>query len=381
MPNPRELLLLQAAVLPPEAALGAWQSWSQQVDLLGDELPIDLFRILPTLYANLEGFLEADPHVARLKGVHRYHWTQTLLNLAASKAAIDTLLRHEIPVLLLKGAAMHAAGYTSAANRSLGDIDFLVPYAQRTTAIDLLLTKGWLPVYDIPMSRYAYMHSIDMHFSSQFRIDMHWFALHENPWPGVDEALWSRAVDVRFGGLPVKRPDDTDLLLHLLASGGRWDVSPGRRWIPDAIILFRQQVSIDWDRLAAEAARRRMARVIGQMLAYLQTTFDVPIPKEPIHALCAAPASASEKLELWARNRQKTHWRGPLFHVHNYWRLTLGTQEASQGHRPVAGGRRIRFDQYLRDWWGVRRSRDLPGYMIQRAGGSKGSHPEQQAEQ
>ena len=57
--------------------------------------------------------------------------------------ALAVLEREQVPVMLLKGAALAATVYGSFAERPMGDLDILVPAEQATNAWNALRAAGW----------------------------------------------------------------------------------------------------------------------------------------------------------------------------------------------------------------------------------------------
>ena len=54
----------------------------------------------------------------------------------------------DVPVILMKGTAFHAAGLDASIGRSVGDLDILVPRARLDAVEAALLEAGWEHVKD-----------------------------------------------------------------------------------------------------------------------------------------------------------------------------------------------------------------------------------------
>lgn len=72
LPNPRQELLLQAALAEPDRAAKAWAALEPQLDL--DNISYPEFRMLPLLYRNLSEVGVSHPSMPRLKGIYKQTW-------------------------------------------------------------------------------------------------------------------------------------------------------------------------------------------------------------------------------------------------------------------------------------------------------------------
>ncbi len=357
MPSPTEALIFHAALNSPASAIQAWQTWTQQVDLVHDDLDDDTFRLLSLVYENIAPHLPEDPLLEKLKGISRYHWTKTQLALAHGSRAVTLLQTESIPTLLLKGAALIGANYVRSSSRMMYDFDLLIPDEARERALALLYRHGWQASYPIPSSRYPLIHSLDLKLPADGTgLDLHWFALAESCSHGSDDDFWQASVPITIKGVETRRLSDSDLCFHILAHGARWDPEPSHRWISDTLLLLRSPAVIDWDRVCADAEQRELALLVAAMLVYVRDTFAAPVPTEPITRLQHSHVKIGQRIEFWARNRQRARWRGLAFHAHRYWRLTHGSTGVS-----------LSLVRYFRDWWGVARTADLPAIIVAQA--------------
>jgi hypothetical protein len=357
MPSPTQELIFVAALDPSEKAITAWRSWTQQVDLVHDDLEGDTFRLLSLVYENLSARLPDDPLMDKLKGITRYHWTKTQLSLGYGARAVRLLESEAIPTLLFKGAALISAGYARPASRMMHDFDVLVADTDRDRALALLLAHGWAIRDEIPPTRYPMMYSLDLIWpADRTGLDLHWFSLSENCVHGADDDFWRDAEPVTLQGAQTRRLNDSDLCFHIIAHGARWDPEPSHRWVTDMLLLLRGNALIDWDRVCYDAEKRELTLLIAAMLAYVQETFAAPVPPAVITGLRGRRTKVGQRVEYWARNHQRARWEGPSFHIQKYWRLTHGKN-----------GLRISPTHYLRDWWGVPRTIDLPATIWHKA--------------
>ena len=70
------------------------------------------------------------------------------------------------------------------------------------------------------------------------------------------------------------------------------------RWIPDALMILRQDAArIDWDRLVEASRRARMLNRLGLALGFLHETFDGPVPASVLRDVGRSSPTLVERLE------------------------------------------------------------------------------------
>jgi hypothetical protein len=309
-PDPSQEHLLKAALgdgrSPTEEEFHAW------LDLTDIEGPIDegTYRTLPMLWSNLARLGLAHPLLPRLKGVFRNSWVTSTRQLALTSDLIRAFESEGIRTMVSKGLPLALLFYDKPALRPMNDIDIIVPSTELRRATRLLEEKGFLASrrnWEIETAlRHALMHRHPKHGE----VDLHWHLLFELPRHKVDQHFWSGAVPIRIGEAETLRPSTSDMLLHVLIHGVRWNLSPPMRWIPDALMILRSDDAIDWDRIARFARANRMAGRVALGLSFLRDRFEAAIPREIIGAL-ARSNSAIERLEAMAmRGRdERSAWR------------------------------------------------------------------------
>ncbi len=150
-----------------------------------------------------------------------------------------------VPVVLLKGAAFHAAGLEASVGRSVGDLDILVPRAAIETVEQALIAVGWERLkedggYDDLYYR-RWMHELPplIHRERDRMIDVHHTILplthRSKPLPG-DLIGKSKRLD---SGLRILSPEHIVMhaAAHLIADG---DLEGGLRNLWDIDRLCRE---------------------------------------------------------------------------------------------------------------------------------------------
>jgi hypothetical protein len=296
LPSPGQELLLRAALLDGPDAVAAWTAWRRSPVLdPGSE------RLLPLVYRSLERHGSAPPALA---SAYRKTWSQNRLRLHELGATVAALAAEGIETLLLKGGALLLVAYGDYGARPMSDLDLLVRRPQAGRALATLAGLG----YHSPLGRAEALvglrHGDELVDGAGRRIDLHWHALQEACWPGADDRFWEGSVELEDGGLVTRTLCPADQLLHVLVHGARWSATQPVAWVADATALIRAQSgTLDWERLVAEAAARRVTTPVAFSLAYLARTFAPEIPPATLQALGAAPATRRERLEQRIKRR------------------------------------------------------------------------------
>jgi hypothetical protein len=341
------MLLLRAAVAAEDEAVAAWREWRQITEF--DAAGWDQFQLLPLAARNLPAG-ELDAEVAgRIAGLRRLTWSRNQVLFHAAGGAISALVKAEINPLVLKGAALAELAYGDAGIRPMFDVDLLVPPQRARDAIAVLAKAGWASSYEDPTGRLQVHHSVGLSQPPGGEIDLHWQSL----WLAADDTpLWEAAVPVEFGGVRARAVGPADNLLIVCAHGLPWAEVPAIRWAADAVTLIRSaDPSLDWDRVCAEARRRRLSIWAAVALRFLREELGVAaVPREVVERLAAEPASRAEVAALTSAMRPDSPLRT--------WRLA---RERHRRLRSLGGGETPPgFLAFAREFWGVERTAELP---------------------
>jgi len=177
LPEPAQILLLQAALGQGPEAATAWERWERENGL--DRPDEGSYRLLPLVYRNLSrGLLRpAMEHPER-------HPPQRLVEeptaVPPGAAADRGTERGRVPILVLKGAALALSVYPDAGCRPMRDIDILIPSANGRAVFRKLEAAGWRALYWRPRalgeSYLRFRHAMDFEAPGGGRIDLHWHA-------------------------------------------------------------------------------------------------------------------------------------------------------------------------------------------------------------
>lgn len=299
-PTGDQELLLRASLLPGKEAVDAWQQWKTNTDI--DHLDQGSFRLLPLLYRNLHTHQVKDPLMSKLKGIYRATWYRNQMLFRTVADLLLSLHGAGIQTMILKGAALARRYYNDVGLRPMDDFDLLVPTEQALEAIDLLAELGWTPE---PRRRggfteayFSVLHAHQFHDGTGHGFDLHWHLLPDCCYANADDDFWNAAIETRVHDVPVWALNPADELFHACVHGVRWSRVPPFRWLADATVIVRASHSeIDWDRLIAQARKRRLVLPVRDTLDYLRDELGAPIPRAVREGLDQTPVSRAEHAE------------------------------------------------------------------------------------
>jgi hypothetical protein len=329
-PTPEQELLLRAALWPGDEAIAAWSEWASRVDFLGDYLDEASFRLLPLVYRNLERLQFRGSLMLRLKGIYRHAWAKNVTLFDRGQRVLEKLHASEIDTIALKGLALSILYYKDCGTRPMSDVDILVPTCHAESALKCLIRDGWrtLDMRDDGDLRYRWAATLVNDADQQ--LDLHWHALHECVYPEADDDFWAEAVPVEIMGVTTKALGAADNLLHTIVHGICFNVMPPIRWAADAALIIRSSgEGLCWERLLAQARKRKLLLRIGAGLQYLHEHLKVPIPSEVLRKCRERRPSAFEQTEYELvgkpmREVNDSVFGGWLLVILTYRRITCG---------------------------------------------------------
>ena len=353
MPKPHQELLLRAALHHGNEALGAWKAWRAANSLDASDRPSR--RLMPAAYKNLRDAGLSDVELAPLAQAYEKTRTGNQQKLDAARPVFEALAAAGIELLVLKGAALTRFYAGDLGLRPMGDIDVLVPPDQTERATAALANLGYEPV-GIGASclvRYAYRQSPSWPFVAQNApdVDLHWHVLHESCQPEADGDFWEAAIPLDFQGVKLKALNATDQLLHVCIHALQREPQENLRWIVDAMAILRREAEpIDWRRLLAQVARRRLVLQARHCFKYLTAAYAAPIPPHVLEQLRHTPVSWLERVEF--RSRLHPERRGMLSQA-----VILHQQEVHRGSDASLRAFRRSLPRHL---WGASRWWQMP---------------------
>ena len=170
---------------------------------------------------------------------------------------LSVLAREGLDPVVLKGAALRETVYAEPAERSMGDLDLLLPAEQIDAARIALERVGYRAGGDQVLAAYRRHHfHVPLTHANGFVVEIHWALSRPALGFTLDErAFLSRAlVRPRPAGRPLKVPSPEDMILHL-ASQNEEDAFGRLRRIADIDRVVAGTPRLDWAYVVEEARR------------------------------------------------------------------------------------------------------------------------------
>ena len=206
------------------------------------------------------------------------HWELRLIHKA--------LIKYNVPLILLKGAAYVHANNDAANGRLFTDIDILVKNEQLKDAEKAFISQGWvfekLDKYDQEYYR-KWMHELPpmRHFKRGTNLDVHHniLPLTSRKCPNADKLL-ANLVQDKSDGIWVLAPEDRVLhsAIHLFYGG---EFEHGFRDISDLDLLFREFAKTKgfWNKLLDRAEEIEQNEALYYAIHYPHLILNTPIPE------------------------------------------------------------------------------------------------------
>ena len=210
----------------------------------------------------------------------------------------------DVPVIVLKGAALAETVYPRLGLREFRDLDILVRADDAPRAREVLERLG----YAADETHWQDLSSGDdgqADFAKQTTggpvvLELHTDLLNNDLLKGqvlgVGEGVWQRAQNVTLAGMPAHVLGPEDQLLHLcLHLAGHYMVAP--RSLSDIARVCAEQ-TIDWSLLVALARQRHMTRITNAALWLAVRLFGAAVSPVALTALAPFGGALVRRLSL-----------------------------------------------------------------------------------
>ncbi len=255
--------------------------------------------VAPLLYVRLrdDPMWEALPPAPRAVLVAAFQESATrafTLEVALGEAAA-ALAAADVPVMLLKGAALGRLIYGSPAERPMGDLDLLVPAARVDAGMRALAALGYRPAglsATGRLGRWQRRYRCEAPFVAPagprggLLVELHW-SLVELPYyiDRIDlDEMWRRKTPA--AGLPgAALPDAADLLIHACAHLALHHSGDARLiWLTDIDRLARS-AGLSWAAVVDRAGRWGLGLAVHAALGAAAAWLGTPRPADASAAL------------------------------------------------------------------------------------------------
>lgn len=284
---------------PPELPQSTEETWHA----LLERARLEGLTLL--LFASLEKTNAAVPEF-----VHETLQTQVRLAALANGAAyheLDAVLPEfssaNIPVIVLKGAALAKWLYPAPNLRSFSDLDLFIRQRDVARLSAILRARGYDSNNELAAGFQDAFYS-EMTFyrltPPRVSLDVHWhlfvplyFRRRIDP-----EWFWERAEIFSFGGATARVFNPTAQLVHLAVHASlNHKHTPRLIWLYDlALLLARKGDELDWHAAAAFAQQAGLARSMFEVLTQMQEVWSVRAPKEMYELFRPPHSSLKERI-------------------------------------------------------------------------------------
>lgn len=193
---------------------------------------------------------------------------------------LAALGREGLEPVVLKGGALRHVAYARPVERTMGDLDLLVPAHEVESVLEALAALGYASPYpDAAPEGFREHHYHERVALRGFEIEVHWGLTR----PGADLRLDADLVLRRArrvqpqGAAPLRVPSPEDNLLHAISQSEQGAVHKLSRMVDlDRIVASSD---LDWDYVQREAARAGLDGFLALTLRLAHLTLGTPAPR------------------------------------------------------------------------------------------------------
>jgi hypothetical protein len=302
--NDLQRLVLNAAIADKDVAVKSFSAWQQHVAL--DDVNASDQRLIPLIYTNI-GSMLPEPIANRLRGIKRHTWIRNRYRIEICGKLASHLAGQNIPLMLLKGAALMAAVTDDFGSRQMGDCDVLVPKAHRHMAFEALSREGFVSVpYDwstLDEKEIDAFHGFTFELKDRISdvIDLHWRPLIEVRLEDLTDAFFEKSVSLSVAGQDMKVPCAEHMFLQCAVHGTEFISTQRYDWLADAALIVRGNPGIDWDLIVSAARKYRLETLLHASTRIMKEELQFSIPKEVLNDLSPKRSDFIARAEIASR--------------------------------------------------------------------------------
>ena len=223
-----------------------------------------------------------------------------------------------IPLMVLKGAALHLTLLDRPDERPMTDVDLLIKPEHYDRAFALLEDLGGLRGESLVREDFfpRFHYEIDYTIGNIYPVKID---LHVRPFRPLrysrlvpDHAFWERAVTVRLGRSTILVPCDEHMLIHLGTHAAIHGVARGM-WLEDIPRFIQsRRGEIDWDLFLKTVDAWRLTWPIRKTALKVEHEQEGLFPQHVLKHLSRRHVGILDRLALWQAPRDYNH---PSAHV------------------------------------------------------------------
>ena len=294
----------------------------------------DAQRIAPLIYHVLreEDFVPRSTAEA-LRDAYHVAAGRNLIFLHELRTVLRRLAAEDVPVIVLKGAALAETVYQKIALRPMADIDLLVHQHDLTASLEVLAKLGFARprVETRTGATAAYENELILYKTAATRVplEIHWglfdspFYQHVIPM----DWFWETARPFRIDDTPALMLGLEAQLLHLSGHLHLHHTGNELLWLHDvAQLIIANQERINWNELLARMLQYQLVLPVQLVLRRVKDVWAAPIPDHVVERLSAVQPSRAEARtftwlttenrsvarRLWVDVASMPGWRGRL---------------------------------------------------------------------
>jgi hypothetical protein len=274
----------------------------------------------PFVHASLErqerfGLVGAEIE-RRLRALRTKCRMDNLLLLARTEEALDLLLHAGIVPIALKGLDVLHRFHPAFDERTLDDVDLLVPAERLEETFSVLEAAGWrMP--DEPERSHWRRSSFEMPMTSPGPVavgfEIHWSIGQERRYRVEARELFRRAAPLTVAGRAVLRLEENDAVAHLLLHHVQHYFDRRLKWALDLQDRVKD-AAFDWGTTADRLLSWGGSAAAGLSLLHLRKLFPALVPVRATDAIPAAawrravsfPLRSTHPLDYFRQTRRKT---------------------------------------------------------------------------
>ncbi len=267
--------------------------------------------LAPLLYSVTRERAILPPPVRQgLRGHYVHNAARATLLFDTLHTILAAFEREDIPVILLKGAALAEIVYANPALRPMMDLDLLIQRPHLDAATQVLTSLGFASDSREPRrgTTAAFESQIRFHRAdlTDSLVELHW-SLLDSPYyqARLDEAwFWQSARPGRDTRAPVLGPEAQIIHLgaHMLLHHGQ-TIWLGMHDIAE--VCYHERDTLDWALLLAKARIMHLVLPLQRVLPRVKQGWRAPIPSAVLHELQRLPVSNDEQRAFHWITRQR----------------------------------------------------------------------------
>lgn len=255
------------------------------------------------------------PEPTRIAFKHSYHSNllRNMLLLSELGGVLRGLAAANIPVVVLKGAALAETVYPNLALRTLGDVDLLVHQHDWGRVESVLTADDFRPLRAETHAGTLAAFENEMAFRKASRvpldIDLHWSLFDSPHYQSAIpmEWFWQTAQPARIAGESVSVLGIEAEILHLC--GHLWLHHTGSElfWLHDvAEVVTSGATRIDWRCLLERTQQFDLVLPVRKTLIRISEEWGAPVPRDVLAELGAVQPSAQERrVNAWLTSENR----------------------------------------------------------------------------